>query len=192
LDHTLASIGYQTHELAGIKNERIIEQVLQARENRVAQDPRHTEYEDSELPQTPEAIALVGQIDAAIRGVDARLERAGLWAHILSPGESTMYHTHGVANYPGIGLSWVYYASHPPGSGDLVFICQVNERRVYHRVEPRVGRLVIFSAAMPHMTTKHVGEGLRISISGNHYLPRDVGDEIQSGKDSSRISFFTG
>ena len=45
-------------------------------------------------------------------------------------------------------------ASFSEGSGDLIFICQLNEDRVFHGVRPAVGRLVIFPANMPHMTEK--------------------------------------
>ena len=191
MDHTIAVVGYQTHFLEGIQNERIIEQVLDIRARKVSVDPRHTEYEDSELPQTPEAIALVGHVDGLMHAVDPRLEREGLWAHILAPGESTMYHMHSRLGFPGIGLSWVYYASHPENSGDLVFFCQVNDRQVRHHVHPEVGKLVIFSAGMPHMTTKHAGEGYRVSISGNFFLPQPVQQKIHLGETKTNISFFT-
>lgn len=192
MDHALVAIGYQTHMLDGIQNERIIEQVMAARKQKIHDDPRHTEYEDSELPQTPETIALVQQVDARMHAIDPRLEREGLWAHILAPGESTMYHMHSRLGFPGIGLSWVYYASHPERSGDLVFFCQVNDRQIRHRVEPEVGKLVIFSATMPHLTTKHAGEGLRTSISGNHFLPQPVQQQIHTGQSRTGVSFFTG
>ena len=192
MDHTVVVVGYQTFMLDGVSNERIIEQVLAARGQKIHQDPRHTEYEDSELPQTPETIYLVSQVDERVHAIDPRLNREGLWAHILSPGESTMYHTHSRAGFPGIGISWVYYASHPRNSGELVFFCTVNDRQVRHSVMPEVGKLVIFSATLPHLTTKHTGEGLRVSISGNYFLPPQVQQQVHMGKSSTRVSFFTG
>ena len=192
MDHTIVTVGYQTHMLEGVSNERIIEQVLAARNQKIQADPRHTEYEDSELPQTPETIHLVNQVDQAMQAVDPRLERKGLWAHILSPGDSTMYHTHSRAGFPGIGLSWVYYASHPVNSGDLVFFLSVNDRQVRQSVRPEVGKLVIFSATLPHLTTKHIGEGVRVSISGNYFLPQSVQEQVHMGRTKTDISFFTG
>lgn len=192
MDHAMVVVGYQTHMLEGIANERIVEQVLAVRDQRIQSDPRHTEYEDSELPQTPETIALVREVDQRVHAVDPRLEREGLWAHILAPGESTGYHTHSGTGYPGIGLSWVYYASHPRDSGELVFVCQVNDRQVHHRVVPEVGKLVVFSATLPHMTAKHAGEGLRISISGNYFLPPQVQQDVHRGRTSTGVKFFTG
>ena len=191
MDHSMVVVGYQTHMLEGIDNERIIEQVLAVREQRIHTDPRHTEYEDSELPQTAETVALVNQVDTRMNAVDPRLERQGLWAHILLPGESTLYHMHSRLGFPGIGLSWVYYASYPENSGELVFFCQVNDRQIRHQVEPAVGKLVVFSATLPHVTTKHCGEGPRISISGNHFLPQHVQQQIHTGKSRTGVSFFT-
>ena len=192
MDHTMVVVGYQTHMLSDVENERIIEQVMKAREQKIHADPRHTEYEDSELPQTQETIQLVTQVDRLMHAVDSRLEREGLWAHILAPGESTMYHTHSRAGFPGIGLSWVYYASHPENSGDLVFFLTVNDRQVRHTVSPEVGKLVIFSATVPHLTTKHVGDGPRVSISGNYFLPQPVQQQVHMGKSRTKVTFFTG
>ncbi len=192
MDHTMVVVGYQTHMLSDVENERIIEQVMKAREQKIHADPRHTEYEDSELPQTQETTQLVTQVDRLMHAVDPRLEREGLWAHILAPGESTMYHTHSRLGFPGIGLSWVYYASHPENSGDLVFFLTVNDRQVRHTVSPEVGKLVIFSATVPHLTTKHVGDGPRVSISGNYFLPQSVQRQVHMGQSRTNVTFFTG
>ena len=103
-----------------------------------------------------------------------------------------MFHTHSVGNYPGLGLSWVYYARVPARSGDLVFICQLNEDRIFHGVTPAVGRLVIFPASMPHMTERHAGEGVRVSVSGNYFLPMKTTLDVLSGETRSRVSEFAG
>ena len=93
---------------------------------------------------------------------------------------------------PGLGLSWVYYAVVPPRSGDLVFICQINDDRVFHGIQPAVGRLVVFPAGMPHMTERHAGEGVRISISGNFFLSLQTTMDVISGQTTSRVSEFCG
>ena len=192
VEHTAVVVGYQSHDLTDISTDRIVEQVLKAKETRVQSDPRHTEFEDSELPQTPDTVALIRQIDGLVAKIDSRLERHGLWAHVLAPGEATTYHTHSTPSFPGLGVSWVYYLVCPEDSGDLIFVCQVNERRVYHTVVPKPGRLIIFSAELPHMTPRHSGAGLRISISGNHFLPTQVQYEINMGRTASDVSFFNG
>ncbi|TFH44555.1 MAG: hypothetical protein E4H01_10850, partial [Lysobacterales bacterium] len=127
-----------------------------------------------------------------MRQIDPRLEPSPFWAHILKRGESTMYHTHSVGNYPGLGLSWVYYASFSEDSGDLIFICQVNEDRVFHAVRPAVGRLVIFPTSMPHMTQRHAGKEVRVSISGNYFLPMQTKLDVLSGETTSTVTEFAG
>ena len=186
----IATARYAVHQLTGINNDAVAEQVLEHQEKRFVDDPRQSTYEDSPLPDTPEVRALTDQVTALMHEIDPRLQPSPFWAHILQPGESTMYHTHGAGHLPGLGLSWVYYASVPEKSGDLVFICQINDDRVFQGVRPTVGRLVIFPASMPHMTEKHAGEGPRISVSGNFYLPIQTTLEIFAGKATSKVSEF--
>jgi len=188
----IAAARYAIHQLTGIDNDAVVEQVLEEHRNRLVDDPRQTTYEDSPLPDTPEIRALTDQVAAIMRQIDPRLEPSPFWAHVLKPGESTMYHTHSVGNYPGIGLSWVYYASFSERSGDLIFICQLNEDRVFHSIRPVVGRLVIFPSSMPHMTERHAGEGVRVSVSGNYFLPIRTTLDVLSGETTSKVTEFSG
>ena len=188
----IAAARYAIHQLTGIDNDAVVAQVLEQQHNRFVDDSRQSSYEDSPLPDTPQVRALTDQVAAIMRQLDPRLEPSPFWAHILKPGESTMYHTHGVGTYPGIGLSWVYYASFSEGDGDLIFICQINENRVFHGVRPTVGRLVIFPSNMPHMTEKHAGEGVRVSVSGNYYLPVQTTLDVLSGETTSKVTEFSG
>lgn len=188
----IAAARYAVHQLAGINNDAVVAQVLEHQDKRLVDDPRQTTYEDSPLPDTPEVRALTDQVTAVIHEIDPRLQPSPFWAHILQPGESTMYHTHGAGNLPGLGLSWVYYASVPERSGDLIFICQLNDDRAFHGVQPEVGRLVIFPASMPHMTEKHAGEGSRVSVSGNFFLPIQTTLEVFAGQTTSKVTEFSG
>lgn len=189
---TIAAARYMVHQLTDVNNEAVVEQVLAEKDNRWADHPGQTTYEDSPLPDTPEVRAITDQVTGIVHAVDPRLEPSPFWAHILQPGESTMFHTHSVGHYPGLGLSWVYYASVPAHSGDLVFICQLNDDRIFHGVQPRVGRLVVFPAGMPHMTERHAGEGARVSVSGNFFLPLQTTLDVLSGQTTSRVSEFCG
>jgi hypothetical protein len=45
---------------------------------------------------------------------------------------------------------------------------------------------------MPHMTEKHAGEGIRVSVSGNFFLPMKTTLELMSGETTSKVSEFTG
>jgi hypothetical protein len=189
---TIATARYTVQQLTGINNEAVVAQVLAEQHERFVDDPRQSTYEDSPLPDTPEVGALTDQVASIMRQIDSRLEPSPFWAHILKPGESTMFHTHSVGNYPGIGLSWVYYASFSEGSGNLIFICQLNEDRVFHGVRPAVGRLVIFPASMPHMTERHAAKDVRVSISGNYFLPIQTTLDLLSGATTSKVTEFSG
>jgi len=187
---TIACARYAIHQLTGIDNPAVVDQVLAERHIRRGDDPGDSNYEDSPLPDTPEVRALTAQVADIMRDIDARLVPSPFWSHILDPGESTMFHTHSVGNYPGMGLSWVYYASYPERSGQLVFICQINEERIFHRVMPAVGRLAIFPASMPHMTERHAGNEVRVSISGNYFLPLETTLAVLAGKTTSKVRDF--
>ncbi len=189
---TIAAARYAVYQLAGINNHTVVEQVVAEQHNRMVDDPRQTTYEDSPLPDTAQVRAITDQVAAIMGRIDPRLVPSPFWAHILEPGESTMFHTHSVGHYPGIGLSWVYYASFSVGDGDLIFICQVNEERVFHAVKPAVGRLVIFPTGMPHMTERHAGKDVRVSVSGNYFLPMRTTLDILSGETTSPVSEFCG
>ncbi len=189
---TIATARCAVHQLTGINNDAVVQQVLAERHKRLVDDPRQTTYEDSPLPDTPEVRAVTDQVAAIMRDIDPRLEPSPFWAHILNPGESTMYHTHSVGLYPGIGLSWVYYASFSEGSGNLIFICQLNDDRVFHGIRPAIGRLVIFPTSMPHMTERHAGKGVRVSVSGNYFLPMQTTLDVISGETTSKVSEFCG
>lgn len=189
---TIAAARYMVHQLTDVNNEAVVEQVLAEKDKRWSDHPGQTTYEDSPLPDTPEVRALTDQVTGIMHAVDPRLEPSPFWAHILQPGESTMFHTHSIGHYPGLGLSWVYYATVPARSGDLVFICQLNDDRIFHGVQPQVGRLVVFPAGMPHMTERHAGEGVRVSVSGNFFLPLQTTLDVLSGQTTSRVSEFCG
>ena len=188
----IAAARYAVHQLTGINNETVVEQVLAQQHDRIVDDPRQTTYEDSPLPDTAEVRAITDQVAAIMGRIDPRMVPSPFWAHILNPGESTMFHTHSVGHYPGIGLSWVYYASFSEGDGDLILICQVNEERVFHGVRPAVGRLIIFPCSMPHMTERHAGKDVRVSVSGNYFLPMRTTLDILSGETTSPVSEFCG
>ena len=190
--NTIAVVGYEAIDLDDIDNRTIAEQIVESRGPRLSDDPRQTDYEDIRLPESPEVAHLIARIDAAIKRIDERLIASPNWAHVLYPGESTMYHSHGVGHVHGPGLSWVYYAAFPPDSGDLIFVCHVNERTVYRRVIPEVGRLLVFSSSMPHMTSRHAGEGPRVSISGNYFFDSATVHALLDGTTESRVSNYTG
>ena len=46
---TIAAARYAVHQLTGINNETVVEQVLAQQHDRIVDDPRQTTYEDSLL-----------------------------------------------------------------------------------------------------------------------------------------------
>ncbi len=103
----IAAASCAIHDLTGLDNDAITEQVLAHQDKRFVDDPRQTTFEDSPLPDPPQVRTLTAQITALVHDIDARLQPSPFWAHILQPGESTMYRTHCMGNLPGLGLSWV-------------------------------------------------------------------------------------
>ncbi len=87
---TIATARCAVHQLTGINNDAVVQQVLAERHKRLVDDPRQTTYEDSPLPDTPEVRAVTDQVAAIMRDIDPRLEPSPFWAHILNPGESTI------------------------------------------------------------------------------------------------------
>ena len=84
---TIAAARYAIHQLTGINNAAVVEQVLAERHKRFVDDPRQSTYEDSPLPDTPEVRAVTDQVAAIMRGIDPRLE----------PAQQTILHS---ATYP--------------------------------------------------------------------------------------------
>ena len=54
----VAAARYAIHQLSGIDNEAVAEQVLARQDERLVDDPRQTNYEDSPIPAPPQVKAL--------------------------------------------------------------------------------------------------------------------------------------
>ena len=173
-------VGHSIHDLSEeVDNEQIAKDVVTRRDIKMDYDETHTGYEDSYLPKTPAVDLLREKIDNIIKGINKYVVLKGEpWAHILEPGESTMFHSHANTAAPP-GLSFAYWVTFPEGSGDFVGVIQVDMMRHFHKVKPKAGNLIIFPTYLTHMTTRNASDETRISISGNYYPPLDKLGEIE-------------
>jgi hypothetical protein len=170
-------IGMSRHKL-DVDNDQIAKDVLLRRDIKMKDEPTNTGYEDSFLPKTSAVDLLMKKIDNIVKSVNKHIVMKGeAWAHILAPGESTMYHTHSTFGPPGISFS--YWVTYPKDSGEFIGVIQIDTMRHFHQVEPKVGDLLLFPTYLPHMTSRNASDETRISISGNYYPPTDKLREIE-------------
>ena len=170
-------VGSSRHTL-DVDNDQIEKDVLKVRNVKIKEELTSTGYEDSFLPKTPAVDLLMKKIDNIVKSVNKYIVMKGeAWAHILSPGESTMYHTHSTSGPSGI--SFCYWVTYPKDSGKFVSVIQIDIMRHFHPVEPKAGDLLLFPTYLPHMTSRNCSNETRISISGNYYPPIDKLREIE-------------
>ena len=173
----IISVGYSVFDIDGIDNEKISEDVLARKDLKFDDTPGNTFNEDSYLPDTPEIQKLLSIVDEKMKEINPHYELKtrdrSTWAHILQPGESTMYHSHENPGYPVENMAFAYYSKVPKNAGNLVFVMDACKRRTLIEVEPAVGRLVIFPGYVPHLTKKNDSGDTRITISGNWTCPED-------------------
>ena len=174
----LVCLGMSTHKLQGINNKAICKAALELQDDRMGPEG-NTRHEDSEYPlDDKDCKKLFNKVlEIARKEIHSKLIlfENDVWAHILEPNESTMLHIHqsGPKNGPP-PISWVYYPSSPPRSGNIVFTFECNANRVNIEEEIEESKLIFFSGAIPHYTKKNFSNKNRISISGNFNLPLDT------------------
>ena len=171
----LVLIGRSVHQLEGIDNEAINEAVLKRRNIKLDESEGNTFNEDSFFPaeKVAECGKLIEEINKVIaEHVNPYFMTANSWAHILAPGESTMYHSHENKALPP-GISWVYYTSVPKNSGNIVWVLDAARRKVLQEEQPKPGMLILFPDYIAHFTKKNNSSSDRVSISGNAYPPKE-------------------
>lgn len=182
-------VGSSRHTIDGVDNDQIVKDVLARRDIKMKDEATNTGYEDSFLPKTPAVDLLMEKIDNIVKSVNKHIVQKGApWAHILDPGESTMFHTHSTSGPPGI--SFAYWVTYPKNSGEFVGVLQVDTMRHFHQVEPKAGDLLLFPTYLPHLTSRNASDEQRISISGNYYPPMDKLREIE--KEPGGLFNYTG
>jgi len=166
-------IDYLTTKLTGIDNELLAHQVEVYSHKRLSDDENMGGYEDNELPNSKPINDFKEKLtDALSQAVNNKIKIDRIWGHITVPQAATEYHHHvtlplTVQTAP---LSCVYYCRTPEKCGDLFFRLTAGFREYIVKEEPEVGKLVIFSSEVPHMTGKNASEINRVSISANFRL----------------------
>ena len=191
------SIDYDVIDIDGVDNEILSKEILSNKDKRLNTNPLQSQYEDTELLKTKSSEKLMSKIDDELLKIDTHFYITDIWAHIIEPNQSTMYHDHRGAQvkvdmvtgygqakdtidaigrgatvdltYERDGVSFVYYVTYPKGSGNLIFDFDVLSKRVCKSIEPKVGQLILFPTYIPHYTTRNVSDEIRISISGNYF-----------------------
>ena len=178
--HNLYSLNVFRARLEGVDNEALVKLCLEEAEDiskRKDQNPSGTGYEDSPIdPQHPTVKALREAIRRTIhKEIEPTAQEGEIWAHVLRPGESTQIHSHkNKKDWDHLGLSWVYYPqmvdrTKPDQGGKIVFQTHISSIKTISRdFAPNVGDFIIFPSWLSHFTTRHVGDTVRISISGNY------------------------
>ena len=189
------SIDYDVIDIDGVDNEILSKEILSNKDKRLNTNPLQSQYEDTELLKTESSEKLMSKIDDELLKINTHFYITDIWAHIIEPNQSTMYHDHRGAQvkvdmvtgygqakdtidaigrgatvdltYERDGVSFVYYVTYPKGSGNLIFDFDVLSKRVCKSIEPKVGQLILFPTYIPHYTTRNVSDEIRISISGN-------------------------
>ena len=191
------SIDYDVIDIDGVDNEILSKEILSNKDKRLNTNPLQSQYEDTELLKTESSEKLMSKIDDELLKINTHFYITDIWAHIIEPNQSTMYHDHRGAQvkvdmgtgygqakdtidaigrgatvdltYERGGVSFVYYVTYPKGSGNLIFDFDVLSKRVCKSIEPKVGQLILFPTYIPHYTTRNVSDEIRISISGNYF-----------------------
>lgn len=186
----LGLVGRSVHTLEGIDNAAINEAVIKRRGIKLDESLGNTFYEDSFYPDTEACNHLIQKVDAVIAlEVNRYFVTQNKWAHILAPGESTMYHSHGNPKLP-TGISWVYYTQVPKDSGNIVWTFDMCTKRVMQELEPKPGMLVLFPDFVPHFTKRNGSSKDRVSISGNAYPAQEDYDKV--GRDPQNLFNYIG
>jgi len=180
----ILSLGYNIIQLQGIDNKQLSEDITENKH--ISLDHN---YEETVLPDTVESEKLRNMVHDEIMKINKYFKPYDWWAHILEPGQSTMYHSHEKAGYRD-GIAWVYYVSYPENSGDIVLIVDALKRKLMYRIRPVVGNLLLFPTHVPHLVKRNVSTETRISISGNHYPDNEKLDEFGNEVFEGRSNYF--
>ena len=180
----ILSLGYNIIQLQGIDNKQLSKDIIENKH--ISLD---INYEETVLPDTVESKKLRNMVHDEIIKINKYFKPYDWWAHILEPGQSTMYHSHEKAGYRD-GIAWVYYVTYPENSGDIVLIVDALKRKLMHPIRPVVGNLVVFPTHVPHLVKRNVSTETRISISGNHYPDSEKLDEFFKEIYEGRSNYF--
>lgn len=158
---------YLISHVEDIDNVAILEKFLQLRDD---QDTRKTHLFDGRyeniyisrdrLPELEPVFRLLEQTVLDMTGCDRDKLKLGFWLNAMEPGQKTTLHSHD--NWDEV-LSAVYYVAVPARSGYLV----ISEGAERIAVQPRAGRIVMFSPKIDHEVTENRADAMRLSVGIN-------------------------
>ncbi len=180
----ILSLGYNIIQLQGIDNKQLSKDVIENKHN-----TEWPNYEETVLPDTVESKKLRNMIHDEITKINKYFKPYDWWAHILEPGQSTLYHSHEKEGFRD-GIAWVYYVTYPENSGDMVLIVDALKKKLMYTIRPVVGNLVLFPTHVPHLVKRNVSTETRISIAGNHYPDSEKIDEFSKEIYEGRSNYF--
>ena len=88
------SIDYDVIDIDGVDNEILSKEILSNKDKRLNTNPLQSQYEDTELLKTKSSEKLMSKIDDELLKIDTHFYITDIWAHIIEPNQSTMYHDH--------------------------------------------------------------------------------------------------
>ncbi len=113
-----------------------------------------------DIPEIATLLTVVKQQAGQLLGMPANTLKAGFWFNAMEGGHVTAPHHHDENDEL---LSAVYYIRVPENSGDLVL--HDEDRKI--RVQPRPGKLVMFTPDVLHEVTTNYSPELRLSVGIN-------------------------
>ena len=88
------SIDYDVIDIDGVDNEILSKEILSNKDKRLNTNPLQSQYEDTELLKTESSEKLMSKIDDELLKINTHFYITDIWAHIIEPNQSTMYHDH--------------------------------------------------------------------------------------------------
>ena len=93
------------------------------------------------------------------------IDRDEFWFNIAKPGESTGWHDH----KEDALISAVYYLDVPQNSGDIQFRFKNNNEWLYHTIQSKNNKLILFHSNIEHSVGINNSNDDRISLAFNLY-----------------------
>ena len=189
----ILSLGYNIIQLEGIDNKQLFKDIIENKDKK--NDPNYKEIvlpdadEETILPDTIESKKLLNMVHNEIMKINKYFIAFDWWAHILEPGQSTLYHSHEKLGFRD-GISWVYYVNCTEKSGDIVLNVNALKRKLQLPISPIAGNLLLFPTHVPHYVRRNVSEETRISVSGNYFPDNEKLNEFSKEIHEGRSNYF--
>lgn len=160
---------------SNVNLDKIYNDVVSNKDNRLSLDPSSSRYEDSYCNCTEEIYNFVKEVKTLFYTItNQEISLEYLWGHVHEKNMSTRVHNHGDSF-----VSTVLYLSVPEGSGKIIFRPQTkkclwkqNQILVPDEISytPQKGMFLLFPGDLEHYVTRNLSSDLRVSLSLNFTL----------------------